>query len=143
MFGFLDRVRKRNRRFARNVRVRTGTRLGSGHTRKRKTRMTEQTKRFISVGDVVGLRFECVHDGCGAVLVLPVKPEALRGEALSKCPSCGQSWAVESKSGSKGYDLRPLFKTLIETFKSISEKPADFSFSLEIAPPLTSGSADR
>lgn len=96
--------------------------------------MTEQTKRFIAVSDIVGLRFECTHDQCGAVLVLPLKPEALKGDALTKCPSCGQEWAVEHTVGAKGRDSRHLFKTLVETAKGISDAPVKFSFSLEIAP---------
>jgi hypothetical protein len=104
--------------------------------------MTEQTKRFVELSDIAGLRFECSHDSCGAELILPFKLESLRGEVLTKCPSCGREWAVEHKSGAegKGKDSRPNFKNLVETIGAISASPVKFVFSLELKTPPVSAS---
>ena len=95
--------------------------------------MTEQTKKFIEASDIVGMRFECSHEGCGAVLVLPLKPESLMGDVIKSCPSCGREWAVERSTGARGQDSRQLFKTLVEAIKGIRYAPVKFSFSLEIS----------
>lgn len=98
--------------------------------------MTEQTKRFIAISDIRALRFKCAHEGCEAELLLPFRIEALKGEVLTKCPSCGQPWAVEHKAGAQGpgKDSRPAFKALVEAVGAITAAPVQFSFSLEIAP---------
>jgi hypothetical protein len=54
--------------------------------------MTRQTKRFIELGDILGLRFECSSKECRANLWLPLVSEINRGHPLKKCPSCGQPW---------------------------------------------------
>jgi hypothetical protein len=105
--------------------------------------MTEQTKRFIAVSDIVGLRFECAHEGCGATLILPFKAEALKIDTLVSCPGCGREWAVERKTGEKGADSRSTFKGFVQAAEAVSGARPRFHFSLEITPPLTSGSEHR
>jgi len=100
--------------------------------------MTECTKRFIEVADIVGLRFECTHEGCGASLALPLKPEILKEETLIRCPSCGREWAVENKSGSRGFDSRAAFKTLVKALDEVRNAHSNFSFSLELKTPPAS-----
>lgn len=82
----------------------------------------------------MGLRFECAHEQCGATLVLPFNAESLKGDVLTKCPSCGLEWAVEHTSGAKGRDSRQFYKGLVETAKLVANAPVKFYFSLEIAP---------
>jgi len=139
--GFRDKKPRMSRKSALSAKARTGTRREENRTPKPRVsrgipRMTEQTKRFIAVSDIRALRFRCSHDSCEAELILPFKIESLRGEVLTKCPSCGREWAVEHKSGAegKGKDSRPHFKALVEAMDAISAAPIKFSFSLEITP---------
>jgi hypothetical protein len=96
--------------------------------------MTEQTKRFIAISDIVGLRFECAHEGCGAALILPFKASALKEDTLVSCPGCGREWAVERKSGERGADSRSVFKGLVQAAEAVSGARPRFNFSLEIGP---------
>jgi hypothetical protein len=100
--------------------------------------MTEHTKRFIEMVDIVGLRFECAHEGCGASLALPLKPEIIKDETLTKCPSCGREWALENKSGGRGFDSRAVFKSLVKAIDEVHKARSGFSFSLELKTPPAS-----
>jgi hypothetical protein len=95
--------------------------------------VTEQTKRFIAVSDIIGLRFECAHEDCGSELILPFKADALRTETLTSCPACGREWAVERKSGEPGADSRSTFKKFVQAAEAVSTARPLFKFSLEIA----------
>jgi Zn finger protein HypA/HybF involved in hydrogenase expression len=50
--------------------------------------MTSQTKHYIEVSDILGIRCECKN--CHAVLTLPLAKDV--GNTLLKCPRCGKPW---------------------------------------------------
>jgi hypothetical protein len=53
--------------------------------------MTSQTQKFIEMSDIIGLRFQCTHQDCGAVLLLSMtKP--LEVKRLATCPHCNRPW---------------------------------------------------
>jgi hypothetical protein len=90
--------------------------------------MTVQTKRFIEVSDIVGLRCECKNSECKTTLLLPLGG-GMNG-ALKKCPKCGNSWALFSGSSYEieinGYlSQLALLKSSMEHF--------GFSLTLEIS----------
>lgn len=92
--------------------------------------MTIQTKHFIEVSDLVGLRFECKD--CGATLTLSPK-QKLKG-SIEKCPSCHHSWAVLNDSS-----YEPAFTRFTDTLNQLNQilagpnpAPIGFLFTLEI-----------
>jgi hypothetical protein len=53
--------------------------------------MTSQTKKFIELSDIVGLRIQCKHAECHATLLLPILTKLDR-EKLLVCPYCQRPW---------------------------------------------------
>ena len=60
--------------------------------------MTSQTKKFIELADIIGVRIECRNTKCGASLLLTDNQiMTIAGESSStlfKCPACGSSWTI-------------------------------------------------
>jgi hypothetical protein len=52
--------------------------------------MTVQSKHFIELSDIVGIRCECRNPECRATLLLPLNGEM--GDALLYCPKCKRGW---------------------------------------------------
>jgi hypothetical protein len=88
--------------------------------------MTTQTKKYIELSDIVGLRFACKNEKCGAVLTLPLAENINLTHPLQKCPHCGVGWAVINGSGYEGYVQR-----FIEGIKRM-EQPFGFALTLEL-----------
>ena len=87
--------------------------------------MTSQTKHYIEVSDIIGIRCECKE--CHAALALPLATDV--GKSLLICPRCGKGWARQAHSTSE---------VLIEEFARKVEQLANalpflgFTFLLEI-----------
>jgi hypothetical protein len=60
--------------------------------------MTTQTKTFIELSDIIGLRLECKSCGCSLALGSAKGQEivdsmlSMRNDTLLKCPTCGAGW---------------------------------------------------
>jgi hypothetical protein len=62
--------------------------------------MTSQTKHFIELGDIVGLRLECRNKKCDASLLVRMDSEtgnlpsllAIDNGVMATCPACGHAW---------------------------------------------------
>jgi hypothetical protein len=96
--------------------------------------MTSQTKSFIEISDVLGLRFECRK--CGVSLTLPIgEATSHRKEHLLKeCPNCGIHWALLPES--KG-DHQPAFNSVLDTLdtlRKMAAAPIGCVFMIEIKP---------
>ena len=65
--------------------------------------MTSQTKHFIELGDIVGLRLECRNKHCDASLLIGLDKEAGNlssllskdNDVLARCPACKRAWMGE------------------------------------------------
>lgn len=98
--------------------------------------MTSQTKRFIELSDVVGIRLECRKCGCALLLDTNHK-DALdnllnpANKILSTCPACGNLWAG-LPDGRMAFDteVKDLFRRLEQV--KVLETKFGFSLSLEI-----------
>lgn len=89
--------------------------------------MAEQTRRFVEVGDIIGLRFDCKNPECGVTLIIPMLEDVNRNQALKKCPNCGKQWAeIENAT----YEAK--FKELVNTLRAIGRAPIGCRFTLEI-----------
>lgn len=93
--------------------------------------MTSQTKKFIEISDMVGLRFECKNPQCGVSLSLPMQQGVSRTDTLQRCPHCGKAWTMFEDS-----DYAVQFKRLLDLLRAISEAPLGCRFSFEIKPEL-------
>ena len=91
--------------------------------------MTTQTKKFIEIADIIGLRFECKNEECRANLWLPLIEDINRTHPLQKCPNCGKAW---TQLGDSTYELE--FKKLVTTLRTIVNAPIGCRFTLEIKP---------
>ncbi len=95
--------------------------------------MTEQTKRFIELADVLGLQFQC--NKCGTSMFLPLN-QTIDERKLRACPHCGRPWL--SLPGSTTIELAVAnfvnsVKELASHFDGSSHFPVGCSLSLEIA----------
>jgi hypothetical protein len=93
--------------------------------------MTTQTKKFIEIADIVGLRFECKNPECGASLTLTILEAINRNSPLKECPNCGKQWARLTDA-----DYQPDFKTLVDSLRKIASAPIGCAFALEIKPEI-------
>ena len=96
--------------------------------------MTVQTKRFIELADIIGLRLECKTCGNSISLGNSEKNEAvdfLLGQAntLHKCPLCQNQWTNQFDSGGDS-DIKAFFRALREL--RTLEKNFGCSLKLEI-----------
>jgi hypothetical protein len=91
--------------------------------------MTSQTKKFIEISDMVGLRFDCKNPECGVSLSLPMQQGVSRTDTLQRCPHCGTPW---TKLGDSDYAVQ--FKRLLDLLRTLSDAPLGCRFSLEIKP---------
>jgi hypothetical protein len=91
--------------------------------------MTSQTKKFIEISDIVGLRFDCKNPECGASLSLPLNQGVNRTDTVQRCPHCGKSWTMLSDA-----DYAVQFKRLLDMLRTLSDAPIGCRFSFEIKP---------
>ena len=106
--------------------------------------MTSQTKHYIELSDIVGLRGSCLH--CGATVSLPLT--AMRLDGLRSCHNCNEPWAMIA-----GSSIESTIKTFIDGFSKLeaaigrvneitTPSGGGFSLVLEIKPEAAStGSA--
>ncbi len=96
--------------------------------------MVVQTKHFIELADLVGLKFACKHKNCKAVLTLPMSEDALAG-ALLNCPSCTEPWLQQGQ-----VYFGDTVKNVIASLKALEDlqKKVSVGFSLEVNPAITS-----
>jgi hypothetical protein len=95
--------------------------------------MTGQTKKFINLEEIIGLRFCCKNEKCGAELCLPFQNDFTRSRPADKCPNCGAGWLVlTDRSG--GSTVAPLLEKIVQEIRSISQWPGQCEITLEIKP---------
>lgn len=81
--------------------------------------MTSQTKRFIELGDVLGLRFEC--NECHASLFLPLG-KGVNASRLRVCPHCNHLWLSSSHSAAGGSTIEGDVKELVDAVKKLASR---------------------
>ena len=88
--------------------------------------MTSQTKYYIELPDIKGLRFEC--KGCAAVLTLPIKADI--SKTLLRCPQCRKGWLELENSTNE-----LLIQELARQIQAVALKSQEigFRFSLELS----------
>lgn len=97
--------------------------------------MTVQTKRFIELSDILGLRIEC--RGCGCSITMLNEADAIDtilrpdSSVLVSCPSCRKKWT--SLEGYNNYDSE--MKEFFRRFREVCtlEKAFGCVMSLEIS----------
>ena len=75
--------------------------------------MATQTKVFIELSDVIGLRMECGM--CGTTVTLPIKRD-MGFDGVQHCPSCGRAWLSFDKT-----TFHPQLKACIEAIRVAAE----------------------
>jgi hypothetical protein len=93
--------------------------------------MTSQTRKFIEIADIIGLRFDCKAKECGASLTLATFEAINRNSPLKECPNCGKQWALLTEA-----DYQHEFKTLVDCLRKIAAAPMGCVFTLEIKPEI-------
>lgn len=90
--------------------------------------MTSQTKKFVELSDIIGLRIECGH--CGSTVITPVLSFE---NTPQRCSNCGTPFVGLDSPRAVADSLG----SLISAFKTV-QRIADhykFKFSVEIADP--------
>jgi ribosomal protein S27E len=107
--------------------------------------MTSQTKIFIELADIVGLRIECRKCGCSLLIGVESENENIhnllspQNYLLAKCPTCDSEWthfshaAAAHGSASFDSDIKKLFRILSEVRKI--ESKLGCALTLEIKNP--------
>jgi hypothetical protein len=99
--------------------------------------MTSQTKTFIELSDILGLRLQCKACGCALLLNTEVDGGAIENvlsannTVLAKCPTCGEIWAQNSRqSAAWDSDIKDFVRKIRDLRKI--EPAFGCVFSLEI-----------
>ena len=87
--------------------------------------MTTQTKKFIELADIIGMRFDCRK--CRTSLLLPMEKSP---SPPSQCPNCRCDWTAMPD----GSDRKEDFKTLADAMIAVSRLHLGCAFTLEIKP---------
>jgi hypothetical protein len=101
--------------------------------------MTTQTKVFIELSDIIGLRLQCKQ--CGCSLLLETAREdgtinnlmAAANVVLTKCPTCANEWTQTSREKMGDSEAKEFFRAL-QTLKKI-QGHYGCTLSLELAQP--------
>jgi hypothetical protein len=91
--------------------------------------MTSQTKKFIEMRDIIGLRLQCTHTECQATLLLPLS-KAIDVNRLIVCPHCQRPWIRTN-----GDTMEPLIATCMDKLKTLANELKNYkglSLMLEI-----------
>jgi hypothetical protein len=91
--------------------------------------MTSQTKKFIGMPDIVGLRLQCIHEECQATLLLPLS-KPIDVKRLLVCPNCQRPWLRKDAS-----TLELLVTEVIAKLRTLEDQlrnPWGFELTLEI-----------
>lgn len=86
--------------------------------------MTIQTKTFIELSDIIGLRLEC--KSCGCSLLIETEQDsgtinnlmAANNSVLTKCPTCSHEWAQTSRERLADSEAKEFFRAL-QTLKKL------------------------
>ncbi len=98
--------------------------------------MTSQTKKFIELADLLGLRFQC--NECKASLFLPLTKD-VNASRLRSCPHCNHPWlaVTNGTSGTSVYsdvsNLVDAVGRLASRFDGSSGFPVGCSMLVEVA----------
>src|ERR1700722_15117710 len=96
--------------------------------------MTSQTKHYIVLGDLLGLRLQC--KGCDSALSLPLENI---GDAIpQKCPNCKNEWFnpnAQRTASAPVLAFVDVYRRLQEAFHSGKPVTAGFSLNLEVSGP--------
>jgi len=74
--------------------------------------MTSQTKHYIELSDIAGIRIEC--GGCHASISLPIS-DNLKTHGIKVCPYCNEPWAQLIQ----GANLEQRFKDFAHTLEDL------------------------
>jgi hypothetical protein len=103
-------------------------------------KMTTQTKVFIELSDIIGLRLECKACGCALSLGADKDGETVgivlsaNSPFMGKCPACGAPWtAAPNPAVMWDSDIKELFRKLRDLKKM--EPGFGCSIALELAAP--------
>ncbi|MGA2431102.1 MAG: hypothetical protein ABSH13_21575 [Candidatus Acidiferrum sp.] len=88
--------------------------------------MTIQTKHFIEVSDIIGMRCQCKNEQCRATLLLPLNGDV--NDALLKCPKCGRGWA--RLEGGTSFEVE--IKKYLSELGKLKESMKHFGFALTL-----------
>lgn len=94
--------------------------------------MTEETKKFIELSDILSLRLECKR--CESELLISSLRDMLRREEegkLNNCPVCGREWASVSGSSCE-LTIAQFLDSLNKLRSTLKTFPAGFLLTLEI-----------
>jgi hypothetical protein len=100
--------------------------------------MTTQTKTFIELSDIIGLKVEC--GGCHSTVTIPIGRK-MGFKGMGHCQNCGEAWLTagptdkEPEMAACAEAIRVASDTLKnwqETLKTLQSK--GFALSLEIKP---------
>jgi hypothetical protein len=99
--------------------------------------MTNQTRSFIDLSDLIAWRFECRN--CHASLELSL--DKLEKGTLNECPHCHRHWALVPTDGYSSSSFEPLFTKFLgaldELKRVLGEKSVlGFSLTIEINQPV-------
>jgi len=91
--------------------------------------MTSQTKKFIELSDIIGLRLKCRNPECDTALLVGIEREtstlsdllAASNQVMAKCPTCRNEWATLSKHAPFDSEIKHLLR-LINDVKKLEPK---------------------
>lgn len=87
--------------------------------------MTTQTRKFIELADILGMRFDCRK--CGASLSVPMDKHP---SPPHQCPNCRCDWTELPD----GHDGKEEFDTLARAIAKVAALHLGCAFTLEIKP---------
>jgi hypothetical protein len=88
--------------------------------------MTSQTKKFIEVSDIVGLRLECGSCGCSLLIETHREDGSINSlmtsgnDVLTKCPTCAHPWVQASQTRLYDSEIKELFRK-IKDLRAVSK----------------------
>jgi len=95
--------------------------------------MTSQTKHYIELSDILGLRFECA--ACNASVSFPLS-QKFDLEKLSDCPGCSKTWVTFPMGPSIRGEIETLIRAITQLGGALtpdSKFPTKLVLRLEIA----------
>ena len=76
--------------------------------------MTIQTKHFVEVSDIQGLRISCKH--CGATIFLPFTKD-FDVKKFLRCPLCREGWIIYNDGGSS---IEPAVQEAVDAIRNLN-----------------------
>ena len=88
--------------------------------------MTSQTKTFIELPDIIGLRLDCKTEGCSTSISVGIDREtgtftnilAVNNRVLVQCPNCGSPWMTLGPSAAFDSEVKQFIRTMNEVKKA-------------------------